>query len=310
MSKVSATLAALFALLNAPALQADITWVVTYNDVVNNTNIGFDDPTLGATRRSTALAVFDYINTVVDEDGTAEVRFNNSQDDGSGFLASAGPFFFTTPGFTNGLLFQHAKSGIDPTGLVPDAQATVDFGWNWNDDLGAPALNEFDLFSVLLHEITHTMGYLSLLDASGNGAGSGDVFSVYDSFLERGNGTQLFSGTNFVGNASDLTSGDLFFDGPESRALNNNQRLEIFAPNPFDDGSSVSHLDGTTHPNALMNPAIASGVAKRVFSSEDLGVLSDIGWTLKAIPEPSTMTIWGVLGATAIWARYRRRRPV
>lgn len=290
--------------------RADITWVVTYNDVNNNTNIGFDDPTFGATRQATVQAVFNYINTVVDENGTAEIRFNNSlNNSGSGVLASAGPFFFNTPGFSNGFLFNHATTGIDPSGSFPDATAQVNFGHNWNSGLGTPASNQFDLFTVLLHEVTHAMGFLSLMNSTGASAIGTNVYSVYDSFLERQNGTRLFpSGPTFVGNSSDLTTGRVFFDGPNTLAFNNGNRSEMYTPNTFSSGSSISHLDGSMHPTAVMNPSVAPGVTKRVYSSQDLGVLADIGWTLNAVPEPGTMAIWTVLGTAAVLVRRRRRK--
>ncbi len=311
MRLLTAILAVCVAFIPASTLSADITFNVIYDDVNGNSNFGFDDPTLGATRRSTVNAVLDYINTVVDHTGSADIQFLTSNNaPGSGTLASAGPLFFSGPaGFTNGFLFDHATSGNDPFAGAVDAQARVNFGRTWNSGLGGPAGNEFDLFSVLLHEISHAMGYLSFLEANGNGQGSGNnVYSVYDSFLERGNGTQLFSGINFVGSPADLTSGDLFFDGAGARAGNNGNPVEVYAPSSFNSGSSIGHLDPGAHSGSVMNPGIAPGVTKRVYSSEDLGVLSDIGWTLKAVPEPGTMVIWSVLGGTAFWVRIRRRR--
>lgn len=305
----SAIVAFALAFLPGSLLHADITWTVTFNDVVNNTNVGFDDPGLGAVRQATVLSVFDYINTVVDENGAAEFRFNNSQTDGNGALASAGPFFFSTPGFTNGFLFDHATTGDDPFPDFPDATSTVDFGYNWNSDLSNPAGNQFDLFTVLLHEVTHAMGFLSLLQSNGSSGIGANVYSVYDSFLERVDGTQLFpNGPTFEGVPGDLTSGSIFFDGPGARAGNNGNRVEVYAPNPFNGGSSISHLDPGAHSTSVMNPAIAPGVSKRIYSSQDLGVLSDIGWTLHAVPEPGTMAIWGILGSSVFWARHRKRR--
>ena len=67
---------------------AAITWNVTFDDVVNNTGVGFDDATLGATRQSTFLSVTNYLNTVLDANGSVDFVVNNSETDGGGSLAS------------------------------------------------------------------------------------------------------------------------------------------------------------------------------------------------------------------------------
>ncbi len=292
-------------LLLVPAqLRADITFNVTFDDVVNNTNVGFDDPVFGATRRATVGAVFNYINTVVNENGTVDMTFNNSQTDGTGFLATAGPFFFTGPnGYANGFFFDHATTGVDPSGAVPDATSTFDFGYTWNNGLGAPGGSEFDLFSVALHEITHAAGFLSLLNSNGTGLNgtNPDVFSVYDSFLERGDGTALFGpGGTYLGNASDLTSMDVFFGGPNAMAANGGLPVPVYAPGTFVPGSSISHITPT---NAVMQFSIGPGVQRRAYSAAEIGILADIGWTV--IPEPSSLGLM-IVGLTLISLRRRR----
>jgi len=194
------------------------TYIPTFNDVVNTTGVGFDDSTFGATRRATIESVFTYLDLVLDEPGSMDITFNNSQTDGTGSLASAGPLFFTSPnGFQGGLAATHLQTGTDPSAGNPDATSTFDFGYNWNSDTGDPTGAEFDLFTVALHEITHALGFLSLLTSDGlsgiNGTDPG-VFSTFDSFLEKGDGTDLFAaGGDFVGSTGDLISNDIFFWG-------------------------------------------------------------------------------------------------
>jgi hypothetical protein len=54
----------------------------------------------------------------------------------------------------------------------------------------------------------------------------------------------------------------------------------LFAPNPFQGGSSVSHWDVTASPNLLMEPFINSNLTSKVKNPEDLtrGLFFDIGW--------------------------------
>ena len=246
MKLVISSAALLLTLCAVPA-HGTITWNFTFNDVVSNNDLGFDDPTFGATRQSTFTSVFSYLNTVLNHNGSVDVLVNTSQTDGTGALASAGPYFFTGPnGFQNGTAFTHATTGIDPTGSVLDMQATFDFGYNWNSGTGSPTGSQVDLFSVALHEISHGLGFLSLVSSSGtsriNGTDPG-VFSVYDTFLERGDGTKLFgSGGNYLGTAGDLTSNDVFFDGPNATAANGGSPVQVYAPGTVPTGSSIRHI--------------------------------------------------------------------
>jgi hypothetical protein len=53
-------------------------------------------------------------------------------------------------------------------------------------------------------------------------------------------------------------------------------RVRLFAPNPIQDGSSVSHFDTSAAPNLLMEPAINARLDQSVDLTDDL--LRDIGW--------------------------------
>ena len=106
--------------------------------------------------------------------------------------------------------------------MVADASLLFDFGYNWNSDLGTPTGGEYDLFTVVLHEMTHTLGYLTALDSTGNSELSGGnprVYKVFDSLLARGDGTSLFgAGGTFTGTAADFGSEDVFFTGTNAFA--------------------------------------------------------------------------------------------
>ena len=57
-------------------------------------------------------------------------------------------------------------------------------------------------------------------------------------------------------------------------------RMKMFAPNPFQGGSSVSHFDVTATPNQLMEPSINSNLTQAVAPPFDLTLplVQEIGW--------------------------------
>ncbi|MBL8115109.1 MAG: hypothetical protein JNK60_19655 [Acidobacteria bacterium] len=64
-------------------------------------------------------------------------------------------------------------------------------------------------------------------------------------------------------------------------------RFRMFAPNPYQRGSSVSHFDISVFPNALMEPAINSDLTSSVDAT--LEVFKGIGWTR---PKSPSATGW------------------
>ena len=57
-------------------------------------------------------------------------------------------------------------------------------------------------------------------------------------------------------------------------------RAQMFAPNPFQGGSSVSHFDTTMTRNQLMEPSINGDLTQSLIPPQDLTfrLLQDIGW--------------------------------
>lgn len=288
------------------------TWNVTYQDVISNNNIGFDDSTHGATRRTTAEAVLNFIASVLNESTGAvvDVHFAASQMDGSGPLATAGPFFSSSNGFDNGTAFNHITTGVDPSGTVVDITSTVDFGYTYqNDHTLAPSGSQNDLFSVLLHEMTHGLGIASTSLANGNSQISGGNpgrYTVWDQLMR--------SGTDVIWNATTtalepgitsatFTSENLFFSGPTAAAAHGSNP-PVFAPNPFASGSSLSHFE-TFSVDSVMEPVIITGVAERVYSDVDLGALFDIGYTNVSVTptvffDASTATVSEAAGSVTV----------
>ncbi len=145
---------------------------------------GFADPTLGPTRRQTLCAVLSYIESIIQfpsgqMDLFVQRSFSPTNPSGAvSFLAFAGPFLTapTTDGIVDGYLHQHITTGIDPNNIQYDARVTVNFDQAAGqpicyDYINGPAPSCcYDLYSVLLHEMTHALGWISYIgeDLSGN----------------------------------------------------------------------------------------------------------------------------------------------
>jgi hypothetical protein len=64
------------------------------------------------------------------------------------------------------------------------------------------------------------------------------------------------------------------------RGADSVSRVLLYAPNPFQSGSSVSHYDVSAFPNQLMEPSITGNLTHEVTVPQDLtyNLLKDIGW--------------------------------
>jgi len=211
----------------------------------------------------------------------------------------------------------NALAGVElnPGESDMDIVMANDVNWYFGTDGDTPS-NKFDFVSVLLHEIGHGLGIVSLADSQG-GEGSFGVIDfsqfepfvptfpipqldglpgIYDRFLVSGTGQALADTAQFSNTSAQLhavfTGGNIFYDGPEGILANGNQQPEIFAPPAFAFGTSISHLDENSYPvsggNSLMTPYISPGEVEHQAGPVALGILKDIGWNLvSSVSTPS-----------------------
>ena len=80
-------------------------------------------------------------------------------------------------------------------------------------------------------------------------------------------------------NKSGVT-GLILLDGSQLAGASPAGNVQMYAPNPFQGGSSVSHYDVVAFPNLLMEPAINGDLTHEVTPPNDLTfpLLQDIGW--------------------------------
>lgn len=180
-------------------------------------------------------------------------------------------------------------------------------GWYYGFD--APASNYIGFTTVLLHEITHGLGFASLVDASTGAKPSGlddafsnNLYSLADgaawsvagglSNAQRASSAisdtgLLWNGANVNAQAvGELTAG--FHDADSSSSFTSGDRVQMYAPNPVESGSSVSHFNTAASPNEIMEPEYTAGQL-------DLGLalylLKDIGWSVVTNVAPTITAV-------------------
>jgi hypothetical protein len=186
-----------------------------------------------------------------------------------------------------------AGSDLDPSGFDMHITYNLNFSWYYGMDGNTP-WNQYDLMSVVLHEIAHGLNFSGSMMYSGGQAGWGystGYPNIYDTFMRDGSGNQLIN-TGVYGNpsaalGSALTSNNIWFHGTNAMAANGGQRVKMYAPSPWSGGSSYSHLDYFTFQgtgNRLMVYAISAGVSTHDPGPVTKGLLKDLGWPT---PSPS-----------------------
>ncbi len=192
----------------------------------------------------------------------------------------------------------NALHGSDLDATKYDDYITYNSGYSWyyGTDSNPPA-GQFDLVTVAAHEIAHGLNFSGTADyAGGTGSyGYGGYPNVYDTFMEDNVGTKLTSYTNpSAALGTLLTSGNLWFNGSNANAANGGSRVRMYAPSPWMDGSSYSHLDYNTFAggaNSMMVYAVSSGSANHNPGPVTKGLLKDLGWVLASVT-PSTISIY------------------
>lgn len=192
----------------------------------------------------------------------------------------------------------NSRSGVDLSAANPDINATFNVrlddadpnclgGLTWWYGIGAaPQGGAIDLYTTVLHELGHGLGNLSLHNlgtgAKLNGFDDAYLRLLYDEVA----GIAWPAMTNGQRVASSINTGNLTWLGAaaNSRAAafgagTTNGHLRLYAPNPVQSGSSVSHWDTALTPNELMEPILTSNAEDYVTYS----LMGDVGWVMSLL---------------------------
>ncbi len=254
----------------------------------------------GAQANDEARAAFQFALDIWAEEIVSSVPiriFAEFADLGPGVLASAGPttIFRDFPGAPVANIFYPAALADALAGedLDPEEEfdLVVNLGngipWYYGTDGNTPA-GQFDFVTVALHEAGHGLGFFDGGSVS-NGVGSlgfvDGTPGIFDTFHVDGEGNSVLDIPNPSAELADFyQSGDVFCNSPQAIAALGGVIPELFAPNPFQGGSSIAHWDEATFPagdpNSLMSPQV--GTAESNFNIGDItrGYFADMGWTI------------------------------
>ncbi|MCU1595091.1 MAG: hypothetical protein JWO12_2483 [Frankiales bacterium] len=188
------------------------------------------------------------------------------------------------------------ESGVDIEASFSSTEPGIYYGTDGN----VPA-NDVDFESIVLHELGHGLGFTGSAEYdSGAGHYESPRF-VFDYFNVTGPGPTggqrmitLPNGSTTLGAA--MTSNNVFWDGANAKAANGGNRVQLYAPDPWEDGSSIAHLDEQAFPqgdpNSLMTPYVDNQEVVHSPGPIVVAMMRDMGWNavLTAPAAPTGVT--------------------
>ncbi len=276
--------------------------------------------------------VFEDISNFIKAPGTPTVNILIAYDNTiSGGILGYATQFYTMPagtattvgGIVDGQVYRTITSGKDayincapllynvgvnattPNGGYFHGMAAFNFdSYPWYTTLGSLSVpaGQFDLYSIALHEVTHALGFASLINGNGLSKmtvfGFNNYYSRFDLFLKDYNNTFLLKQVtgacgpnyNYVFNAPATSTAVLTstVGCSQSVVYNGITNQKVFTPSTYAIGSSLSHFDDLCHTPTytatgnVMNPSNSGGYTRRFFQPEERKVLCDLGYSVTA----------------------------
>ena len=163
----------------------------------------------------------------------------------------------------------NAVAGKDLDLDNPEIIIQINSEADWDlDGLGTPTRYEYDLKSVMFHEMAHGLGFLStstyIFDRTkGQNVGILLQPTPFDAYLQTEDGNRLVDLPSPSFELGQALTSRLVWSGPEGIKANNGVKPLMYTPSSYEGGSSVSHVDENTFTNsgtdAVMTPNLEAG---------------------------------------------------
>ncbi len=271
--------------------QAGVKFEVVYTDPQG---VGFNDNAEGPARRRALEAAAAAWSRVIRGDVTIRIHATMERQeetaDGSTLLAVAGPVDFwlindvATP---SALAWQIQRRRTEDVEADIEVTANPDINWEYATN-GESGRDKVSFVYTLIHEISHGLGFVDSFDPETGTLMNDPVPFIYDTFVNRTSGRTLPVMRRPDHEVrDDLISNDLFFNGPaaiaaSARSIRPLPMIKLYAPNPYEAGSSVSHVDQDTYADirtGLMAPRDFGAGTDRI-DTLTLGIMKDLGYEL------------------------------
>lgn len=297
-------------------------------DITFNNNDGFNHPTLGAARRQVICTVFEDIAVLINEakpgnNDLVKVYIQESGISNTGSMGAAlgvaSAYYLNSTFNSEGILYNEVwktiNTGENSYGSYPASigvSTSSAHGYmkiNFSKDLSLnintlPGIAEYDLYSTALHEALHMLGIASALDDDGtSNIGNTNMYFKFDEYLTYNNNQLIGIYVDQSTQCQTIQPADeqiiaagcseIYYNGINTRGL------EMYSPQTFTTGSSLSHFKCFSSTNCnvgyntpvtsvpatapfpiCMTPCIEKEWVKRRPSIEEVGVLCDIGYSL------------------------------
>lgn len=217
------------------------------------------------------------------------------------------PLIFNSTGF-----YYHGEIQMNPTNV-----------WNFNMSITNIASNENDAYTLLLHEVIHSLGFYTMMTSSGSSIyfPANNYYSRYDQFLYDYTGSKLLTSTtpttcpcnnlSFAPNPTVISTAvtgcinDVTTCSTAAQYSSSTVLTKVYTPNCFSPVSSLSHFEDmcpfsatvdlgcATSTNSALNnnlyyvmsnaSSTGSCYVKRHPKEEEKNVLCDLGYSVNPI---------------------------
>jgi hypothetical protein len=275
---------------------------ITYSD---SPGTGFNDGAQGEARRralEAAAAAWAKVlqgTITIKVDAVMEEIDDGDEDDSTMLLATAGPVdFWIREGnaIPSALMWQLINRRDNDGDADIQVNANTEADWDYSVNGVAPR-GKTSFVYTLIHEIGHGLGFIDSFDPETGTLMNDPTPFIYDTFVNRRSDTRrLVMNRPPHEVKDDLRSQELFFNGDAAndasrRSIKPGPMIRLYAPDPYEAGSSVSHVDQETYADVrtgTMAPRdFGSGTDK--IDILTLGIMKDLGYRL--VPNATTARI-------------------